>query len=259
MSRVVTFASCALLAANGFRVQPKRVQQVEAPAGFDDTFSWAAPEDRERCQLFWDACKEGNQSYCEAGCAQTRPPSVEGASDADPLFEGFAAPNMTTGIPIGDIVSVGQFVWDFIKDNRPISDIANKHVSALERDTTWTQYSGWRRVQSSRHRVIETTNVFGGTVVSVDMLMDFLAHGRLSGGGGYLKHCYASPSVDVTLTNFVEGRATAREPFNYGTVSSPCASVDIIFSFRYGSFIKSWNQDWRFTYRCNGWWGMFPL
>lgn len=223
---------------------------------------WAGvmEEDRVLCEEAEMQCKGGNQSFCEVTCGRAPRQAFEGfvdqlpdGSDSEGIFDEPAS--------AADLVPVGQFIWDFIKDNKPISNIATKHVSILNKNNTnFASYSGWQDRMSDRVTVIEAKSAVGLTTVKVDMRMIFEHAGRyLSTRGRYLKNCYASPTASVTFGNSLNGKASRRDPVNTGTLSRPCARIDIIYSFTYGSWLAMYTDEWRFRYQCNGNWWMDPL
>jgi hypothetical protein len=160
------------------------------------------------------------------------------------------------------LLPIGQFAWSVIQDNRPVANLAGKHVSILnKRDKNFASYSGWRSLTSPLRNIVTARSPFGFVSHKVDMRLVFQWNGRYRNTAGrYLKNCYAAPSVHIVIGNYLDGQATrARNPVNIGSVSNPCAQIDIHYKLTYGSLIERFSTEWRFRFACNGKYSMTPL
>lgn len=254
-------ASQCIGGVQGLRRGQKAEEAVPALTAEElHSLDWVRTEDRPLCEFLMAQCKV-NTTACNMACTTTLPAKMQGHVEGS--IAGFDLHdwemNASEYPSLGDFISAGEFVWGIIKDGAPVSSISNKHVSVLEKDSAWYDYAGWIHRRSIQHRVLETTNAFGSVVSSVDMTMDFNFGGNFRGRGRYVKNCWASPSVYVGWSNSVDGKATRLDPSNRGTRANPCAEANIIFSFTYGSYLFSGSSDWKFTYRCDGYWSMSPL
>lgn len=240
------------LSATGFRV-PQRSEAVALTREELDSLAWVPAEDRPLCEMLMAECKV-NKTICDVPCTRVHMETVE-------VEAGEFTPedNASIAASWGDLVAIGDLAWTVIQDSKPVANVASKHVGVRERNSHWSDYSGWRDEESARHRVVEAKSAFGVTTVSIDMRMVFKHSGNYRGKGRYLQNCYASPSVSVIISNHADATASKRNPVNVGTTSNPCAETDIYYQFSYGSFIKTWVDDWRFTFQCGGWWRMAPM
>merc|ERR1719464_315174 len=88
--------------------------------------------------------------------------------------------NLTAaGASAGEMVKVGELLWDIIQKNKPIADISNKHVSVIKvGKKRWSDYAEWKETTSSNWRAIEGKSLVGLKVVTVDMRAYFKRSGK---------------------------------------------------------------------------------
>ncbi len=152
--------------------------------------------------------------------APTPPPGKPGAT-----------PSPVTGTPgtiggtIGEIISIGTRIWDFIVSSKPTADIKTVNASVVPNGITdWTQLTGWIKAPVVRIYHVEFKTLTGKTAGGFDYRISYLYGGALKGKGKFIGALSFVPAnVKLHTDRSLTVRAELETPLNMGSTEDPVA------------------------------------
>lgn len=125
-------------------------------------------------------------------------------------------------IPIGEIVAIGEKIWEIIQKGRPVVDVKTHRAAVLPAaQTDWREMESWKGPAMKAYRVT-ATNGFGSDVIGFTYRLAFHHSGSYNGHGSFLANATIVPediyvSWGFELNSFVE----VGDAVNYGTKADP--------------------------------------
>ena len=137
------------------------------------------------------------------------------------------------------IVNTIKSLWDVIKANQPVANVAEDYAQALPRGIAAPMdLAGFSDVQSHAYRLYGK-NMLGMTVYDVVCTMVHQYDGSYDGKGHYLATVSVVPSkVSVMLGYKVDVKVTQVSVVNVGTVTDPVASLTMELTLTVNSAFK---------------------
>ena len=165
------------------------------------------------------------------------PSASPSTSPTSPIISGTDINPTTTSddpnkINLGQIITLGSKIWDFIISNKPNADYSVFKTSAVpEGISSWTQLQKWAKPVSKVYRV-EFTNVFGQSAGGFDYRITYFYGGSYKDKGKFLGQISVVPTnihlkTDRTLKMNVELASI----INFGTVKDPVAGAQVIITW----------------------------
>jgi hypothetical protein len=148
-----------------------------------------------------------------------------------PTYPGTGEPGVLNGgakVTLGDIVTLGQKVWDFVVNNKPTTTYQTLKASVVPSGiTSWTQLRGWSRPVSKVYRV-EFTNIYGGSAGHFDYRITFIYGGNYAGKGKYIGQISFVPAdVQLHTDRSLDVKAELLDALNFGTEEDPIAGAQL--------------------------------
>jgi len=167
------------------------------------------------------------------------------------------------GFPsLGDWVSLGEFAWTFMKDNRPNNSMSNVWASVQEEGFGWQDYTPCVDLTSQWFRLITLRDSLFKDVeyIKVDARVHRCAQQRLKEDRGtngyraaYFQDAWIEISSHVAFAHELKGTARKLQPKNHASNwARPCAAIDIVQSFSYGNIIDRFSRDFTYKFNCEG-------
>ena len=135
-------------------------------------------------------------------------------------------------VTLGDLVTLGQKVWNFVISNKPNATYQTLKSSVVPSGiTNWTQLRGWSKPVSKVYRV-EFTNMFGMSAGSFDYRITFIYGGNYKGKGKYIGQISFVPAnIHLATDRTLDVKAELLEPLNFGTEEDPVAGAELEISW----------------------------
>lgn len=142
---------------------------------------------------------------------------------------------------IDQIVNLAQKIWDIIKANAPVVNIAVNYANAVPFGTThWTQLQGWSKPMTRKY-AFSMKNGFGSEVVKVKYQVHWVPNGNLQGKGKFLTGVTVEPiSVSAAWGYTVDLLAQVPDSTvaNVGTHEDPVASMQVQLNWKVSTAFK---------------------
>jgi hypothetical protein len=140
---------------------------------------------------------------------------------------GYTAPP-SGPVSLGDLITIGQKVWDFIVTNKPNATYQSFKSSVVPSGiTSWTQLRGWSKPTAKVYRV-EFTNIFGRPAGSFDYRITFVSGGNYRGKGKYIGQISFVPAnIRLGTDRSLDVKAELLDPLNFGTEEDPIAGAEL--------------------------------
>ncbi|NDG85488.1 MAG: hypothetical protein EBX52_10710 [Proteobacteria bacterium] len=135
-------------------------------------------------------------------------------------------------VTLGDLVTLGTKIWDFVVNNKPNATYANYKASVVPSGIqSWTQLQGWSKPVSKVYRV-EFTNMMGGVGGSFDYRITFIYGGSYKGKGKYIGQISFVPAkIQLGTDRSLNVKAELLDPLNFGTEDNPVAGAELEISW----------------------------
>jgi hypothetical protein len=146
-------------------------------------------------------------------------------------FPGTGEPGVFQGggkVNLGDLVTLGTKIWDFVVNNKPTTTYQTLKASVVPAGiTNWTQLRGWQKPVSKVYRV-EFTNIYGAVAGSFDYRITFVYGGSYMGKGKFIGQLSFVPAaVKLHTDRSLDIKAELLEPLNFGTEDDPVAGAQL--------------------------------
>lgn len=153
-----------------------------------------------------------------------------------------AGPTITETLnTLDQIVNLAEKVWNIIKANAPVVNIAVNYANAVPYGTShWTQLQGWSKPMTRKY-AFSMKNGFGGEVVKVVYQVHWTPKGNLQGKGKFLTGVTVEPlSVNAAWGYTVDLRAQVPDSTvaNVGTHEDPVASMQVQLNWKVSTALK---------------------
>lgn len=168
----------------------------------------------------------------------------EGAFSQDFLLNGVDSSDSQSleEINWGEVVAIGEKIWDIVVKNRPISNIETKagiHVIPAGLGKRWTQLEGWKVPAYKTYSVVYT-NTYGMEVVRFKFTFAYNYNGNYRGKGRFLANVKVIPKEAVVSWGFqfnakvvVDDRA-----LNVGTAKQPVAGLGLQVQWKISTVVS---------------------
>lgn len=135
------------------------------------------------------------------------------------------------------IINLGKFLWDVIKDGKPVVDIHADVANALpEGIASWQSLAGWQAPISKNYEFNWT--LFGGNVVKFHYSLVFTHGGNLDGVGRYLTNVMIVPTkVKVMWGYDLAAQVNVLRTMNIGTRENPISALEIVLKWTLDSMV----------------------
>lgn len=143
---------------------------------------------------------------------------------------------------LGDIkrwITVGQKLWEVIRNNQPVVNVKTQSVSVLpDFAPAWNEMETWRGPMAKSY-TIAAKNLYGVTVISHTYTVAFHYGGSLEGRGQFLANATIIPTnVDVSWGFTLNSQVNVGQPLNTGTRANPVPGVDLGLEWSMSSVLK---------------------
>lgn len=157
---------------------------------------------------------------------------------------------------LGDVkkwVTLGEKLWELIRNNQPVANVTTQTVSILPRDKPdWSEMETWKGPAAQTY-TIQAKNLYGATVVSHTYTVAFNYGGSFRGHGKFLANATIIPTnVDVSWGFKLASSVEVGTPVNTGTLESPVPGVDLQLKWQMDSILKHLEGRNQFFVRGDG-------
>lgn len=178
----------------------------------------------------------------------------------DPIPDDFDLPLPIPG-PIGggnetlviidQIINIGERIWKFIADNKPVIDVKRNYANALPKGVrTSEELDGFSPLQYRSFRMYGK-NGFKKTVYDVTFTLIHRYNGNYRGEGSYIENATVLPHKVEALWGYkVEASVDNVGAVNVGTKEKPVGSLIMEMTFKVNTVIKA--MDYRSVYEFRG-------
>jgi hypothetical protein len=179
--------------------------------------------------------------------------------------EPVAAPETTIGLgnvitdllgDLGDVkkwVTLGQKIWDVIRNNQPVVNVKTQTVSVLPLSKpNWTEMETWKG-PAAKSYTVAAKNLYGITVISHTYTVAFHHGGSLGGRGKFLANATIIPTnVNVSWGFTLNSKVNVGQPLNTGTALDPVPGIDLGLEWSMSSMLKKSQGTDQFYVRGDG-------
>merc|ERR1712048_1135879 len=152
------------------------------------------------------------------------------------------------------IVEIGKVVYQAVKDNQPVINVATDWAGAVPKGiTNWADMENWETPVKSQPFKIEFRNGVGLMLTNFEWTFAWKYGGSYQGVGNYVTQAgiqisdaygYLSEHLDVSVQSL--------NPLNYGSVAGPVAGIDIIVSVTSHGLFKRTTKTCTMTVKGDG-------
>lgn len=161
------------------------------------------------------------------------PAALPGASPAPTISPtDLDATNETENGNLGQIIALGEKIWDFIVTNKPTAEYPVFKTSVVPVEVkSWTQLQQWSKPVSKVYRV-EFTNMFGGSAGGFDYRITYFHSGVYKGKGKFIGQISVVPTnVHLKTDRSLKMNVELASIINAGTEKNPVAAAQIMISW----------------------------
>ena len=165
-------------------------------------------------------------------CSNVDTINLGGASTLNPRGPAPLSPsavNPLNQVSISQIINIGEQVWSFIQNNRPVVTAKTMSASALPRGVScWTDLDNWQPPRSETYQVIYR-NLFGIQVIKLEFSLIYSYGGQYNGLGRYLMNATVQyRDLQVAWGGFhVSADASVPTVINIGSKENPVAGMQM--------------------------------
>jgi hypothetical protein len=238
-------------------------------AMFTALTSWAAPRtltiqqgtDADAITSTLEQIETPSEVVNELNRASWDVPNLPGNDILDPIPrpDDFNLPLPIPG-PIGgndtlvlieQIVNLGERIWKFVADNKPVINVKRNYANALPKGVRSSEdLDGWSPLQYRSYRM-NGKNGFGNQVYDVTYTLVHRFQGNYDGQGNYIENATVLPHKVEALWGYgVEVGVDNVGAVNVGTKASPIGGLTMELYFKVGTIIKA--KEVRTVYEFRG-------
>ena len=157
---------------------------------------------------------------------------------------------------LGDVkkwVTLGQKVWDLVRNNQPVVNVKTQTVSILPLSKpNWTEMETWRG-PAAKSYTVAAKNLYGMTVISHTYTVAFHHGGSLGGRGKFLANATIIPTnINVSWGFTLNSKVNVGQPLNTGTMADPVPGLDLGLEWSMSSVLKKSQGTDQFYVRGDG-------
>jgi hypothetical protein len=149
-----------------------------------------------------------------------------------PLPDPFPAPS-NGHIDIGQIISIGEKVWDFVVNNKPTADYKTLKANVIPAGLdSWTQLRWQRNKVTAKVYRVEFKNILGQSAGGFDYRISFIYGGTYQGKGKFIGQIAVAPTnIKLKTDRSLTFRAELLDALNFGTEDEPVAGVQLLITW----------------------------
>lgn len=154
---------------------------------------------------------------------------------------------------IDQIMVIGEKVWKFIVDNKPVANVSSQRVSFLPKGASdWQEMEKWQGPAMRAYEFV-FRNGFGMKAISHEYAVVTYYGGKIKGHGAFLANTTIIPAKVSVITMFrLDSEVAVDDPVNIGTVSEPVPSVNISLNWKATGVLNHYEGRETFNIRGNG-------
>jgi hypothetical protein len=156
-----------------------------------------------------------------------------------------------TLVILEQIINLGERVWKFIADNKPVINVKRNYANALPKGVRSSEdLDGWSALQYRSYRM-HGKNGFGAKVYDVTYTLVHRYQGNYDGQGMYLENATVLPHKVEALWGYtVDVGVDSVGAVNVGSKAAPVGSLVMELYFKVGTVIKA--SEFRSVYEFRG-------
>jgi len=180
-------------------------------------------------------------------------PSPEPIPTMVPVPTDAKGSTLPTGTSIGDIITIGEKIWDIIEKNRPVVIQNYAAVSAVPPGIkSWDELQGWSEPTVRIYKLVYT-NTYKMKVVEFEYRVAYTTNGNLDGVGRYLSRVEVEPkTLNVAWGYKFNASGMVLNVTNAGTRESPLAAMELSLNWSVESVTKHMGESVRYYIRGDG-------
>jgi hypothetical protein len=154
----------------------------------------------------------------------------------------------------GDIINIGQKVWDIVKAGKPVVVVNQAPMaSALPRGLTcWNQLDSWQAPKVSSYEV-SYKNGFGMEAVKFRFRLQYTYGGGKNGKGKYLANVTVMPAeINVLWGYTFNAGIDVEQAVNLGTQDNPMAGLALNLKWTVSTVLKESDNSFHFFVQGDG-------
>jgi hypothetical protein len=152
----------------------------------------------------------------------------------------------------GDLINVGKFAWDVIKDNRPVASQSSDNANAVPQAANFTDLSGWgdepRRMKLKFH----SEDITGLNPTDINITCEWYFNGRWNGSGQYVNAATVYADINAAFGNTYQIQASIRNPLNGGESGNVVAVLPFRVTIQESNFGQNRTYNWSGQMKGNG-------
>ena len=156
-----------------------------------------------------------------------------------------------TLVIIEQIVNIGERIWKFVTDNKPVINVKRNFANALPKGIRSSEeLDGWSALQYRSYRMW-AKNAFGGVAYDFTYTLTHRFQGNYDGKGLYLENATILPQkVEASWGYTLDVGVDNVGAVNVGTKADPVGSLVMEMSFKVGTALKA--LEFRKVYEFRG-------
>jgi len=264
----LAFTVLSLLAANSFstqlRAETENIPVEDVPEAAKKIGIRNQTELNSYLEIVEVSVTEDARSFSSSELLATEWLIANGTANepaAPPSPAPDSAGNLGTAITdliadLGDVkkwVTLGQKVWDLVRNNQPVVNVKTQTVSVLPLSKpNWTEMETWRGPVAKSYTVA-AKNLYGMTVISHTYTVAFHHGGSLGGRGKFLANATIIPTnINVSWGFTLNSKVNVGQPLNTGTMADPVPGLDLGLEWSMSSVLKKSQGTDQFYVRGDG-------
>lgn len=165
-------------------------------------------------------------------------PTPTSSTDIPPIIIDTPTDN-SNKINLGQIIALGEKVWDFIITNKPNAEYDVFKTSAVpEGVTNWAQLQKWSKPTSKVYRVA-FKNIWGNSAGGFDYRITYFHSGSYKGKGKFLGQISVVPTnIHLNTGRSLKMKVELASIINFGDEENPVAGAQVIITWSSPSTTK---------------------
>jgi len=155
-------------------------------------------------------------------------------------------------IDISTIIAIGKFVWEIIKDGKPVVNYKSDWAGAVPKGVAWNELEGFKDYRWGPFGW-DFNNILGMNNVKFRWNFVWSCKGSYNGHGAFIMNAGASiVEIYAAWGYTVNVQCTVdKNPINYGTKVNPIAGLAVEVTFDLRSVLQSFTERCRVSLRGN--------
>jgi hypothetical protein len=156
-----------------------------------------------------------------------------------------------TLVILEQIVNLGERIWKFVSDNKPVINIKRNYANALPKGVRSSEdLDAWSALQYRSYRMFGK-NAFGAKVYDTTYTLIHRFQGNYDGQGNYIENATVLPHKVEALWGYtVEMGVENVGAVNVGSKTAPIGGLTMEMSFKVGTIVKA--SEFRAVYEFRG-------